>query len=293
MMPVLPSTGLALHDLGLSAGFGGSLFGKIALNPAVKIIGSREERGQVVNAAWNGFNIVNAASVGLAAITWLVGRSRLMGREIDRTTRGLVITKNVLLGTTVALGAANILGGANDIDRNNTERMKQIVRKVGFPGKSLVGNDGVWAAWAIIQHSPDPEFQQYCLPLIYEAAKSGEIEVRLYAYLEDRVRIKSGQQQLYGTQLQHIGNDGVGVQPLDDPANVHTRRKDIGLEPLSMNTVIPNKAFEVRMQPDGRGMEWIERSPQGETRYTTEPGAGPLKRSWIDLLEILPIEWLL
>ena len=54
-----------------------------------------------------------------------------------------------------------------------------------------------------------------------------------------------------------------------------------------------NKAFEVRMQPDGRGMEWIERSPQGETRYTTEPGAGPLKRSWIDLLEILPIEWLL
>jgi putative cardiolipin synthase len=60
-----------------------------------------------------------------------------------------------------------------------------------------------------------------------------------------------------------------------------------------LDTVIPNKAFEVRMQPDGRGMEWIERSPQGETRYTTEPGAGPLKRSWIDLLEILPIEWLL
>ncbi|WP_444813091.1 phospholipase D family protein [Variovorax saccharolyticus] len=60
-----------------------------------------------------------------------------------------------------------------------------------------------------------------------------------------------------------------------------------------LDTVIPNKAFEVRMQPDGRGIEWIDRSPQGETRYTTEPGAGALKRSWIDLLEILPIEWLL
>lgn len=59
------------------------------------------------------------------------------------------------------------------------------------------------------------------------------------------------------------------------------------------DTVIPEKAFEVRMQPDGRGMEWIEQTPQGEVRYTTEPGAGPLKRSWIDFLEVLPIEWLL
>jgi putative cardiolipin synthase len=59
------------------------------------------------------------------------------------------------------------------------------------------------------------------------------------------------------------------------------------------DTVIPQKAFEVRMQPDGRGLVWIEQSPQGEMRYTTEPGAGALKRTWIDVLEVLPIEWLL
>ncbi|HET7837356.1 MAG TPA: phospholipase D-like domain-containing protein, partial [Variovorax sp.] len=59
------------------------------------------------------------------------------------------------------------------------------------------------------------------------------------------------------------------------------------------DTAIPAKAFEVRLQADGQGMEWIEQSPQGEMRYTTEPGAGALKRSWIDFLEVLPIEWLL
>jgi putative cardiolipin synthase len=59
------------------------------------------------------------------------------------------------------------------------------------------------------------------------------------------------------------------------------------------DTVIPQKAFEVRMQADGHGLEWIEQSPQGEMRYTTEPGAGALKRTWIDVLEVLPIEWLL
>jgi hypothetical protein len=112
MTPVLSSTGLVLHNLGLAVGFGGSLFGKVALNPAVKVLGSKEERGQVTNAAWNGFNIINAASVGLSALTWLIGRSRLTGREIDAETRGLVIAKDVLLGATVALGAANIFGGA-------------------------------------------------------------------------------------------------------------------------------------------------------------------------------------
>ncbi|MDM0030912.1 phospholipase D family protein [Variovorax sp. J22P271] len=59
------------------------------------------------------------------------------------------------------------------------------------------------------------------------------------------------------------------------------------------DTVIPAKAFEVRLQADGRGMEWIEQTPQGQMRYTTEPGAGALKRTWIDVLEVLPIEWLL
>ncbi len=40
------------------------------------------------------------------------------------------------------------------------------------------------------------------------------------------------------------------------------------------DAAIPAKAFEVRLQADGQGMEWIERSPQGEVRYPTEPGAG-------------------
>lgn len=60
-----------------------------------------------------------------------------------------------------------------------------------------------------------------------------------------------------------------------------------------LDTVIPGKAFEVRLQADRNGLEWIERGPEGETRYTTEPGSGALKRSWINLLEVLPFEWLL
>ena len=64
-----------LHDVGLAAGFGGNLFGKIALNPAVKAISSQKERGKVLSKAWDGYKLVNAISVGTAAVTWFVGRA--------------------------------------------------------------------------------------------------------------------------------------------------------------------------------------------------------------------------
>lgn len=110
--PILSSTGLVLHNLGLAAGFGGTLFGKVALNPATRAITSKEERGLVSNLAWNVYNPVNAAGVGLATLTWIIGRSALTGREIDPTTRGMVVAKDILVGASGLLGAANIVAGA-------------------------------------------------------------------------------------------------------------------------------------------------------------------------------------
>ncbi|HEY7238522.1 MAG TPA: phospholipase D family protein [Burkholderiales bacterium] len=47
-------------------------------------------------------------------------------------------------------------------------------------------------------------------------------------------------------------------------------------------------AYEVRLSPQG-SLEWVEH----ERHYTSEPGAGLLRRLWIGFLSILPIEWLL
>lgn len=107
---VSTGAGWALHDLGMAAAFGGSLFGKLALNPAVKTIKSEQERSLVVTKAWSDYNIVNAVSLAAAAATWIIGRSMLSGREVSEATRPLVLAKDVLLGITVASGAANIAG---------------------------------------------------------------------------------------------------------------------------------------------------------------------------------------
>lgn len=61
----------------------------------------------------------------------------------------------------------------------------------------------------------------------------------------------------------------------------------------SFDSTIPHVAYEVRLALDGDGLEWIERSPAGEKRHTTEPGTTALRRLGVGAMSILPIEWLL
>ena len=55
----------------------------------------------------------------------------------------------------------------------------------------------------------------------------------------------------------------------------------------------PRYAYEVRLMGDGRGLEWIERTGEGEVHHSSSPHAGALRRLWINFLSVLPIEWLL
>jgi putative cardiolipin synthase len=59
------------------------------------------------------------------------------------------------------------------------------------------------------------------------------------------------------------------------------------------DTGVPLAAYEVRLAPGGQSLEWIERTAAGEKRYDTEPGASWFRRMNVELLSILPIEWLL
>lgn len=103
----------AVHDIGLANWVGGAMFGKFALNPAVRRITARSERGEVVNAAWNGYNVVNAISLGSVALGWLGARltdskpSNLTGRESN-----LALIKDLLVAGAVATGVANAVLGA-------------------------------------------------------------------------------------------------------------------------------------------------------------------------------------
>ena len=57
--------------------------------------------------------------------------------------------------------------------------------------------------------------------------------------------------------------------------------------------VAPLAAYEVRLATDGQSLEWLERTPQGAVRHTTEPGTTTMRRLGVELMSVLPIEWLL
>lgn len=54
----------SLHDLGLSAWFGGTLANAVALNPAASAAGDSAGTGAVANVGWDRWTPVNAAAIG-------------------------------------------------------------------------------------------------------------------------------------------------------------------------------------------------------------------------------------
>ncbi|HBL52402.1 MAG: hypothetical protein UV20_C0012G0020 [Candidatus Magasanikbacteria bacterium GW2011_GWA2_42_32] len=116
--------------------------------------------------------------------------------------------------------------------KKRTERLKEIIEKIGLPTISKVGEEGHGAAFFIVQHSDfDVEFQKRYLEMM-KSAPSEEVNKRYTAFLEDRTRVNTGRLQVYGTQFYKNEKGVWGPRPMIDPKNIETRRKEVGLEPF-------------------------------------------------------------
>jgi hypothetical protein len=79
MAQLAPGPTRIAQDIGIALLFGGNLFGRRAMHPALEWVSSPEERGKVVNEAWRRYGVFN--SVGLAGIVggWALERSGPLG----------------------------------------------------------------------------------------------------------------------------------------------------------------------------------------------------------------------
>lgn len=118
------------------------------------------------------------------------------------------------------------------IDDDNAAWLEKVIAMVGWPGRSLVGDEGAHAAWLLAQHADRyPTLQRRCLKLLEEAVAVAEASPADRAYLMDRVLLASGEFQIYGTQM--AARDGRLVAcRLRDPDTVDERRTSVGLGPL-------------------------------------------------------------
>jgi hypothetical protein len=114
------------------------------------------------------------------------------------------------------------------LDSLNQIKIAQIIAKHGYPGKSKVGAQAS-TAFLVIQHA-DLAFQEKYFPLLEEAVNKNELDKGSFALLVDRIRVRKGQKQLYGSQLSDKNGDGLfEFDPIEDEVNVNERRKQMGL----------------------------------------------------------------
>jgi hypothetical protein len=118
-------------------------------------------------------------------------------------------------------------------DSINTIKIEVILNTYGWLGTDRVGEKGNATLFLVIQHS-DLDVQKRYLSMMREAVKRGNAKSSSLALLEDRVALRQGKRQIYGTQISWdmISNEYY-VFPLSDPDNVDKRRAEVGLEPIS------------------------------------------------------------
>jgi hypothetical protein len=119
------------------------------------------------------------------------------------------------------------------VHKTNASCLKTVIEQHGWPGKSLVGEDGANAAWLIAQHAiSDPPFMRQCLSLLKRAALENEVPQWQGAMLEDRIRMYEGEAQVYGTQFQPDEDGNFVPYKIENPESVNDRRRAVGLNSL-------------------------------------------------------------
>jgi hypothetical protein len=141
----------------------------------------------------------------------------------------------------------------DSIFRTNQNRAQEILNKYGFVGYDLAGKEGSMNFWLIVQHSDhNLDFQNEALQKMKKEIDKGNAEATSYGLLLDRVKLNTGKEQVYGTQVAYNPNNGQAYpRKLADSVNVNKRRKSIGLEPLE---IYLNQMTEMHFEMNKEGM---------------------------------------
>lgn len=179
-----------------------------------------------------------------------------------------------------------------EVDAKNTTRMKVIVDEIGWPKRSDVGKDGASAAWLLVQHADrQPQFQAKCLPLLEKAFKENEASGGNYAYLFDRVAVRLGNKQRFGSQAMGRGDD-MQFNPIEKEWLVNERRAEFNVNPtieeyakiMGFEYTVPTK--EEALEKEKKAIEKYKNLSLKIEEYMTEEKFDEAKDVYSDLLKL-------
>ena len=117
------------------------------------------------------------------------------------------------------------------IDSINLVQIEALIAQYGWMGRSFVGDKGNSALFLVIQHS-DLETQLKYIPLLEKSVKIGESRPSNLALMQDRILMRQGKKQIYGSQVVFNNTGGQEFYPIEDEKNVNIRRAELGMMPL-------------------------------------------------------------
>lgn len=117
------------------------------------------------------------------------------------------------------------------IDSTNQIKVSRILDERGWLGKEIIGKKGNLTLFLVLQHADNNiDMQLKYLPMFKKAVLDGKANPDNFAMFQDRVRLKQGKKQIYGSQIGKDDKTGKYiVNPIEDPINVDKRRKEVGL----------------------------------------------------------------
>lgn len=119
------------------------------------------------------------------------------------------------------------------VERDNAARLDTLMDSCGWPRASVEGAQAARGAWLVAQQRGDDlPFQRRLVRQLELAVLDGEAPATYLAWASDRLAVREGRAQRYGTQLRQAGACAWDYYPLDDPERVEARRKRLGLPPL-------------------------------------------------------------
>jgi hypothetical protein len=117
-------------------------------------------------------------------------------------------------------------------DQKNLLKIKEILDQYGWLSPEQVGMNASQALFLVIQHA-DLATQLTYLPMIRRAEKNGKILSSNLAILEDRINMRQGKKQVYGSQSFSDKTTGMlYIYPIAEPDELEKKRKSMGLIPM-------------------------------------------------------------
>jgi hypothetical protein len=161
-----------------------------------------------------------------------------MWRNLSTRVKNGLVPKDSISPIQVALNMKRT-------DSLNFYEVRRIYLQHGFPNYDLVGEEGAGNFWLIVQHQDrHPTFQDSVLNSMKIEVNKGKASKKDYAYLVDRVKINTGQKQIYGTQFQlNADHTSFELQNVIERDKLNERRFSMGLGPVEEYLEYANKRY--------------------------------------------------